>query len=59
MSNDADRPHPLLTKARKELRRWDIEIASSGLQSWVQTTSTKKRVWLIIQNGGEVFFDEI
>jgi hypothetical protein len=52
-------PDPMLTLARKHLRRWDIERACSGCQSWIQTTGSKKRIWLILQISDEVTFEPL
>jgi len=52
-------PHPILVLARKALHRWDLSLECSGEQSWVQTTGTKKKIWLILQNGGEVKFEPL
>lgn len=52
-------PHRELLLARKHLRRWDLERVCSGLQSWIQTTGSKKRIWLILQNGDEVTFEPL
>jgi hypothetical protein len=52
-------PHPVLTLARKALRRWDLSFECSGQQSWIQTTGTKRRVWLILQTGDEVTFEPL
>jgi hypothetical protein len=53
------KPHPILATARRVLGRWDIEFECSGSQSWIQTTGSKKRVWLILQNGDEVSFEPL
>jgi len=50
-------PNPILVLARKTLRRWDLEIACSGTHSWIETTGTRKKIWLILQNGDEVTFE--
>jgi hypothetical protein len=52
-------PHPILVLARKSLGRWNLERECSGLQSWIQTTGTKKKIWLILQNGGGVRFEPL
>lgn len=51
--------HPTLVLARRHLRRWDLELACSGEQHWIQTMGSKKRVWLIIPDGAGVIFEEI
>lgn len=59
--SDADNSEsPLLTRARKQLRRWDIELVVTGEHRWVQTTGTRKRTWLIIPDAeGNSNFEEI
>ncbi len=53
-------PHPMLALARKHLKRWDLERECSGLQSWIQTTGSKKRVWIILADAeGNTNFEEI
>ena len=53
-------PHPLLVAARKALRRWDLSLECSGLQSWIETTGSRKRLWLIIPGvDGTTTFEEI
>lgn len=52
-------PNPMLTSARKVLRRWDLRFECSGVQSWIETTGTKKKIWLILQNGDEVQFEPL
>ncbi len=60
MSEDLEPPHPVLALARKTLRRWDLELECSGTQSWIQTTSLRKKLWLIIPGeSGETTFEEI
>jgi hypothetical protein len=53
-------PDPLLTLARKLLRRWDLELVVTGEHRWVQTTGTRKRIWLILPSESEESaFEEI
>lgn len=53
-------PHPVLVLARKHLKRWDLERVCSGLQSWIQTTGSTKRIWLILPDAeGNSTFEEI
>jgi hypothetical protein len=50
----------MLIAARKHLQRWDLEMACSGQQQWIETTGSKKRVWLIIPDAeGAITFEEI
>lgn len=52
--------HPMLVLARKHLKRWDLSFECTGLHSWVQTTGSKKRVWLILSDAEEnTNFEEI
>lgn len=52
-------PDPMLTAARKLLRRWDIELVVTGEHRWVQTTGSKKTVWLILQNRDDVTLESL
>ena len=52
-------PDPMLTLARKRLQRWDIAWECSGQQQWIETTGTKKTIWLILQTGDEVRFEPL
>ena len=55
-----DEPHRDLILARRFLKRWDLERASSGSQSWIETTGTKKRIWLILRDAdGNTNFEEV
>lgn len=50
---------PLLTLARRALRRWDLTLECSGTHSWIQTTSARKKVWLILEHEGQTTFEPL
>ena len=53
-------PSPVLTLARKQLRRYDISLECAGQQTWLETSSPQKRVWIIIHGeDGAISFEEI
>jgi len=52
-------PNPILVLARKHLRRWDIVWQCSGQQQWIESAGSKKKLWLILQNGEEVSFEPL
>jgi len=52
-------PNPTLVLARKHLQRWDLSWECSGQQEWIESTGTRKKIWLILQIGDSVTFEPL